>query len=326
MHNVVHILTVGGRFGRVGNVVDNFHGGGYSVIVDPETGIITSDAINKVHERVQKHQDTGKTFKGFQYPSWDKVRAFVTTMAKKIPQLRHIGWDIAINDKGEPVLIEANSIPDVDVQQAPDDTGRLYLYTPLLEELWQYKNLQMKTLGWRVNNLPVFDYFYNTPLRFDSVLQVTMSKLIPDCASLIDLGCRKDKIVKSLCPEGIEYYPVDYKKHDAEVIACNFNEGEFPDIKADVCLCALTAEYVELLPQFLNNLCNAAHKQILMLCRPVDKECNLEYRWNYPFLTDFTEEFLLKTMTQNNFKLDKHYCYSNYQSLILYDFRRMLEK
>ena len=322
MHNVVHILTVGGRFGRVGNVVDNFHGGGCSVIVDPKTGIVTSNSVNGVHERMSKHPDTGKTFKGFQYPSWDKVRAFVTTMAKKIPQIRHIGWDIAINYEGEPVLIEANSDPASDVQQASDDTGRRYLYMPLLDELWQYKNLQMKILGWRVNNLANFDYYYNTQVRSDSRLKLVMDKLIPDCASLIDLGCRKGKIVKSLCPEGIKYYPVDYKKHDSEVIACNFNEGEFPDIKADTCLCALTAEYVELLPQFLNNLCNAAHKQILMLCRPVDKECNLEYRWNYPFLTDFTEEFLLKTMMQNHFQLNAQYPLSDNQSVILYDFRK----
>ena len=272
---------------------------------------------------MQKHPDTGITFKGFQYPCWDKVISVVKEMAKLIPQMRHIGWDIAINYKGEAILIEINgNRPAVDLQQSPDNTGRRYLYMPLLEEVWQYKNSQMKNLGWRVNNLPSADLTYNTPLRSNSVLQVTMSKLIPDCASLIDLGCRKDKIVKSLCPEGVKYYPVDFKKHDAEVTACDFNKGEFPDIKADTCLCALTAEYVELFPQFLNNICNAAHKQILMLCCPVDKERNLDYRWNYPFLTDFTEEFLLKTVTQNNFRLDKQYLYSNCQSLILYDFRK----
>ena len=35
VHDDVHILTPGGRFGRLGNVVDNFHGGGYSVMFDP---------------------------------------------------------------------------------------------------------------------------------------------------------------------------------------------------------------------------------------------------------------------------------------------------
>ena len=323
IHNVVHILTTGGRFGRVGNVVDNFHGGGFSVIIDPKTGIITSDGINRIHERAQKHPDTGKVFKGFQYPCWDKVRATVKEMAKRIPQVLHIGWDIAINDKGKPVLIEANVNPDVDVQQAPDDVGRLHLYTPLLEELQNYKKEQMRLLGWRVNSLADFDSSYNNPSRRDSRLKFAMDKLIPDCTSLLDLGCRKAKFVKSICPANVKYYPVDYIKHDDETILCNFNEGEFPVIKADAILCALTAEYVEPLPQFLADMCNAAQKQILMLSRPADRERNINYRWSHPFLTDFTEEFLIKTMAQNHFQLSAQYPMPDNRSVVLYDFRKI---
>lgn len=97
IHNVVHFLTTSGRFGRVGKVVDNYNVEGYAVIIDPKTGIIISDGINQVHERATKHPDTGKTFKGFQYPSWKKVRAMVIKMAKMVPQLRYVAWDVAIN-------------------------------------------------------------------------------------------------------------------------------------------------------------------------------------------------------------------------------------
>ena len=93
IHNVVHIITTVGRFGRIGNVVDNYHGGGYSVIIDPKSGKIISDGINTVHERLQKHPDTGKTFKGFQYPLWKKMCTTVTKMAKMIPQLRRLGYN-----------------------------------------------------------------------------------------------------------------------------------------------------------------------------------------------------------------------------------------
>ena len=324
VHNVVHILTTGGRFGRVGKVVDNFHGGGFSVIIDPKTGIITSDGINRVHERAQKHPDTGKIFKGFQYPYWEKLCATVTKMAKMIPQMRHIGWDIAINNAGEIVLIEANGNPDVDVQQAPHDTGILYLYTSLLAELQNYNEEQMRLIGWRVNNLRGFDSAYNdNPSRHESRLQYAMIKLIPDCASLMDLGCRNSKFVQSICPANVKYFPVDFKKHFDGVIVCDFNAGEFPNIKADTILCALTAEYIEQLPQFLTSMCNAAQKQILMWCRPVDKENNAGYRWKNPFLTDFTEDFLIKTMAQNNFQLNSQDFATNNRSIILYDFRRI---
>ena len=301
--------------------------GGVAVIINPSTGMITSDGINELHERMQKHPDTGKTFKGFQYPCWKKVRATVTRMAKMIPQMRHIGWDISVNDKGEAVLIEANGrAPDLGLQQAADSVGRLHLYQPLLDELQNYKKEQMRLLGYRVNNLRNFDSTYElNPALWNSRRKVAVSKLIPECVSLMDLGCRKEKFVKSICPEGVKYYPLDFKQHDEEIIVCDFNEGEFPDIKTDACLCTLTAEFVELLPKFLANMCNAAQKQILMLCRPVDKEIYENYRWEHPFLTDFTEDFLIKTMRQNNFELKSKYPDKN-PSVILYDFRKILPK
>ena len=324
IHNVVHILTTGGRFGRVGKVVDNFHGGGFSVIIDPKTGVIISDGINRLHERAQKHPDTGKTFKGFQYPCWTEICATVTKMAKRIPQMRHIGWDIGINNDGEIVLIEANINPDVDVQQAPHDTGILHLYTPLIEELRNYKREQMKLLGWRVNNLRDFRSAYDAgiPLQ-DTRLKFAMDKLAPDSTSLLDVGCRQDKFAKAVCPAHVKYYSVDFEAYDDEIIACDFNKDDFPDIKVDTCVCAFTAEFVERFPQFLVNMCNAAQKQILMWCRPVDKENSLGYRWEHPFLTDFTEEFLIKTMEQNNFRLNAQYPSPTARSVILYDFRKI---
>ena len=324
VHNVVHIVTTGGRFGRAGSVVDNFHGGGYSVVIDPETGRVTSDGINRIHERVDKHPDSGKIFKGFQYPAWDNLRETAIKMAKLIPQVPHIGWDMAINDKGEAVLIEANNNPDVDVQQAPDGIGRLYLYKPLVDELNFYKQEQLKILGYRVNNIHNLKSSYDPQIsRHDSRLRYAMDKLISDCKSLLDLGCRKAKFIKSVCPADVKYYPVDFKQHDNEVIACNFNKGEFPNVKADTCFCAFIAEYVEPLPQFLSNVCYAAQKQILMWSRPFDRETGNYYRWRRPFLVDFTEEFLVEIMRRNNFKLYAQYVAKNNPSVILYDFRRI---
>ncbi len=329
IHNVVHILVTCGRFGRVGKVVDNFHGGGFAAVIDSKTGIIASDAINGAHERVETHPDTGKVFKGFKYPYWDKICETVKKMAKMIPQLRHIGWDIAINAAGELVLVEVNgSFPDLGLQQAPDDTGRFHLYEPLLEELQNYKKAEMKLLGYRVNNLRNFNSAYNTKSRSDDRLKLAMSKLIPDCESLLDLGCRAKKAAKKFCPDGVQYLPVDYIKHDDEVIHWDFGNDKIftplpSQIAADACLCAFTAEFAEYLPQFLESMCNATRKQILMLCRPADLEEYPEYRWKNPFLTDFTEEFLIKTLAQNNFRLNAKEFAPNHRSVVIYDFRKV---
>ena len=323
-HNVVHILTTGGRFGRMGNVVDNFHGGGLSVMIDPKTGVVTSDAINRVHERFSKHPDTGKTFMGFQYPAWENLRKAVTKMARLVPQIPHLGWDLAINDKGETVIIEVNNNPDVDVQQAPDSVGRLHLYKDIVLERKNYSDMLVRILGYRVNELHNFNSSYDPQVSRDKTrLQAAMNKLVPDCASLMDLGCRKEKRIKAFCPEGVKYIPVDFRKHDDEVIACNFNDDEFPNIEVDTCISAFTAEYVEHLPQFLANMCAAAQKQILMWCRPFDRELSPVYRWRHYFSTDFTEKFLIETMNRYYFKLVSSSFDSVNNSLYLYDFRRI---
>lgn len=323
-HNVVHILIASGRFGRVGRVVDNFHGGGFSVIVDPNTGTIISDGINKVHQRSAIHPDTKKVFKGFQYPFWEKVCATVTKMARVLPQIRHVGWDVTINSDGEIELVEANGRPDVDVQQAADSIGRLHIYKPLVDELRAYKKNCMQNLGYRINDIGEFFAAYeNNGVRQNDRVAFAMKNLIDGCKSLVDLGCRQSKFVKTICPATVKYIPVDFKNYsDDEIISCNFNEGEFLNVSADTYFCAITAEFVSQLPKFLKNICNAAQKQILMLCRPVDKERHNYYRWEHPFLTDFTEEFLIKTIEQNNFSVSEIKPFPGNRSIILYDFRK----
>ena len=193
-----------------------------------------------------------------------------------------------------------------------------------IEELKNYKWGQMQLLGWRANNLPNFDSAYNTESRRDYRLKLALDKLIPDCENLLDLGCRAAKPAKKFCPVNVKYFPVDFKKHDDEVIACDFNSGDFPDLEVDAIICAFTAEYVECLPQFLAHMCNVAQKQILMWCRPIsEKEFLSNYRWKNPFLVDFTEEFLINTMQKNNFELNAQHPDVKSPSIILYDFRRI---
>ncbi len=292
-HNVARILTATGRFGRVGNFLDNPKQGGCYVAIDPMTGVIISDAINIAHERFQAHPDTGKIFKDFQYPAWKKLRATVKAMAKMIPQLRHVAWDIAINEEGEPVLVDANGGAAVDVQQAADSVGRLNLYQPLLVELQTYKENQMRRLGYRVNNLQnVKTAYENLTARRESALQYAMRHLLPDCASTLNFDYKQEKASNS-------------------------------DAKADTCLCVFNAEFVKHLPQFLDNMCRVAQRQILIWACPVDREVNKTFRWRNPFLTDFTEDFLIKTLARNNFQLAAQYSAADNPSQILYDFRRI---
>ncbi len=117
-----------GRFGRSGKVTDNFHQGGYGVMIDNETGMIISDGLNRSHQLSSNHPDSGKVFKGFVYPQWHEVVAKVKKIALVNPNIPHVGWDITINDKNQVELIEGNYAPGFDMPQAVDQIGKRCLY------------------------------------------------------------------------------------------------------------------------------------------------------------------------------------------------------
>lgn len=136
---VAHITGVFARFGRVGANVDNFHKGGVGAAVDPETGVITTDAVNIIGESVEYHPDSGLRFKGFQIPEYEKLKKTVAKACSICKDInRHVGWDIAIREDGEIEVIEGNATPNFDFLQAVDKIGKYHIYdkylTPMAKE------------------------------------------------------------------------------------------------------------------------------------------------------------------------------------------------
>ena len=132
------------KFGRKGACIDNFEGGGMFAALDVETGVITSDAVTRVHTRHAKHPDSHKTFKGFQVPCWDKVTKAVKESALQIPQIRHIGWDVSVTEDGEVEFIEGNSSPAFDLVQAADQVGKKHVYKKHIKKLAKIRREQRR--------------------------------------------------------------------------------------------------------------------------------------------------------------------------------------
>lgn len=107
------------RMSRNGNIVDNFNSGGLSGILNINTGKIVTDGYDKFRSTFKKHPDTGTIINGFEVPMWDDVVNLVVEAAKVVPQIRYVGWDVAISNKYGPLLIEGNSYPGQDVTQYP---------------------------------------------------------------------------------------------------------------------------------------------------------------------------------------------------------------
>lgn len=137
------VLMAAARFGRNGSVVDNFHSNGVGAVIDVETGRIISEAIDQNHVRTAVHPDSKKMIVGFQYPEWDKIIETVKKAALVVPQVRHVGWDLAVTEEGDIEIVEGNSRTGLDVLQAPDQVGRKYLYEEYVTELAKKKKRKL---------------------------------------------------------------------------------------------------------------------------------------------------------------------------------------
>ncbi|MCR2793240.1 flagellar biosynthesis protein [Microbacterium sp. zg.Y625] len=114
-----HILAMAQKFGR-GAVSDQNSFGGFYAMLD-ESGRATGagyDSHNRVYET---HPDSGIRISDFQLPMFDEVIAFVDRVARIVPQVRYVGWDIAVTPQG-PVLVEGNWAAGV-YENKPSATG-----------------------------------------------------------------------------------------------------------------------------------------------------------------------------------------------------------
>ena len=123
--NTMRVVTLNGyvvaaylRMGNKNNFVDNFNSEGLVAPINIETGVLDYVAIDKKMNIYKEHPISKITIKGFQIPNWDKVKKFSEEVAKEVPELGYVGWDVSQNEKG-PYLIEANEFPGHDIYQLP---------------------------------------------------------------------------------------------------------------------------------------------------------------------------------------------------------------
>jgi hypothetical protein len=104
----VEILATMVKFGLGASTVDNLSKGGFAARVD-ERGIVQKAILEDSgsYEPVAKHPTTNEQIEGVRLPSFDEAVALAIRAQLHIPQLRTLGWDIAITPQG-PVVIEAN--------------------------------------------------------------------------------------------------------------------------------------------------------------------------------------------------------------------------
>ncbi len=112
----IDIISAGLRTSLNNNYVDNITSGGCGIMVDLATGKLVGKGKMSLKAGGIKmpieHPVTHIVFNGFAIPFFDQVKQLVLEVAGYVPNLRLIGWDIAITESG-PILIEGNSDYDM---------------------------------------------------------------------------------------------------------------------------------------------------------------------------------------------------------------------
>jgi len=149
----VIIVNASMRTGARRSFVDNFSAGGISAGVDCRTGQLKKYAYDNRWNRYERHPESGIVFESYEIPGWERVLDFAGAVQNGFPYYRLIGSDIAIDQDGEPVLIEVNGAPDlVGLEQK---AGPLFRNQIVLRTFGEYDllvNKHQKKLLYEIRN------------------------------------------------------------------------------------------------------------------------------------------------------------------------------
>ena len=108
----VLVLYTAIRIGRKGQVIDNESAGGMSAKINPD-GTLSKFAFGAPGQDFIEMTDSGVKLEGYQVPSYDKALALVKEQHLNLPFHNIVGWDICIDEEGEPLLLEWNTSPEL---------------------------------------------------------------------------------------------------------------------------------------------------------------------------------------------------------------------
>ena len=125
------------RIGHLGSVVDNQSSGGICTTIDKD-GRLGKYAFGGYNEDKIEKTDTGIVLDGYQLPSYDKTIEMVKRLHTNLPYFDIVGWDMAIDENGDPVLIEYNLGPGL--SQTAFCSGMGEHTERIIRELWPRQN------------------------------------------------------------------------------------------------------------------------------------------------------------------------------------------
>lgn len=103
----VYILNMTLKIGHTGEIVDNGHAGGYFVGIN-EDGTLKKWIYSLKPFSKKETTESGVKVEGMFIPSFSKLKETVCNLSLLLPYHKIVGWDMAIDENGNPLLIELN--------------------------------------------------------------------------------------------------------------------------------------------------------------------------------------------------------------------------
>lgn len=119
MDSKYYMMKAYARFGTLNSgVVENFARGGVLCYLKEDGtfhgGYVMNATPTKMESKyVSEHPDTHKPLVGT-VPCWNEIQRVAEGIAKLIPQIKYLGLDFVVTDKGEVKLLEINSLTSLD--------------------------------------------------------------------------------------------------------------------------------------------------------------------------------------------------------------------
>lgn len=122
-NNKAHLIKSVLRVGALNQSVDNYHCGGTIWPLNTEGGFIECPGKSlKDIKPIYSLPFDGTFMLGYKIPNYDNAVLAVCDAAESIPEVRYLGWDVAVTSNGIEI-IEANSSPDNDFHCIGNDNN-----------------------------------------------------------------------------------------------------------------------------------------------------------------------------------------------------------
>ncbi len=97
------------RVGAPGSPVDNIGAGGHQFPILPDGALGKISYTTRDGKATHEDQSNNPLFRDAVVPGYDKICRTAKELALRIPHLKLIAWDFAVDREGDPVLVEFNA-------------------------------------------------------------------------------------------------------------------------------------------------------------------------------------------------------------------------